>query len=400
MRKTSLAFLLVLFLAAVPVSAAETPPKPILIGDLNSYTAQPNYTLRQKKGWQLALKEINANGGVLGRPLEVISRDEKGDPAIAIRVADDLTQHEGVTILMGCLLGNVCHALGEYADRYNVPIVRCCSPQIDASRRESDYAFAVNSSYTQALVLADVVAKQGIRSWSSVAPNYIYGRTSVDKFVDQYRRQKSDFAFISQDWPTTGKLDTGAEVAKLNKINPDAIYSVLFGTDLSAFVRRGKKSGLFDHTMIVSQEAGTPENLDPLEKELPAGWIVSGYPKSDPTKTEHQKFIDRYVKEYGESPGFKSLEAYIGLKLIAAAIEKAGTVNRAAIRDALEGLTIDTPIGPITMRKSDHISTFGEWIGKTKIVGNKIVFSDWKYYSAADYLPPEYKVKMKNGALP
>ena len=95
----------------LPASAAE----PIRIGDINSYSGLPAFTLPYRNGWQLALAEINDKGGVLGRPLEVISRDDGGNPGNALTAANELVARENVALLMGTFFSHVGLAVSEFA---------------------------------------------------------------------------------------------------------------------------------------------------------------------------------------------------------------------------------------------------------------------------------------------
>ena len=85
---------------ATPASAQQT----IKIGELNSYKSQPAFLDPYKKGWEMAVEEINAKGGVLGKKLEVISRDDGANPGDAVRVAEELVTREGVAMLAGTFL--------------------------------------------------------------------------------------------------------------------------------------------------------------------------------------------------------------------------------------------------------------------------------------------------------
>ncbi len=89
----------------------------IKIGEMNSYKAQPAFLDPYKKGWELAIEEINAAGGVLGKKLEVVSRDDGGNPGDAVRVAEELFTRENVAILTGTFLSHVGLAVTEYAGR-------------------------------------------------------------------------------------------------------------------------------------------------------------------------------------------------------------------------------------------------------------------------------------------
>src|SRR6476660_1623662 len=84
-------------IAVVPAQAQDT----IKIGEINSYKAQPAFLEPYKKGWELAVEEVNAAGGVLGKKLQVVSRDDNGNPGDAVRVAEELVSREGVTLIAG-----------------------------------------------------------------------------------------------------------------------------------------------------------------------------------------------------------------------------------------------------------------------------------------------------------
>src|SRR5690242_12480098 len=86
-------------LAAPSIVKADNPP--IRIGEINSYSAIPSFTLTYRDGWQLATDEINAKGGILGRKLEVISRDDAGKPQDTIRLAGELLDEQKVDLLAG-----------------------------------------------------------------------------------------------------------------------------------------------------------------------------------------------------------------------------------------------------------------------------------------------------------
>ena len=92
----------------------------IVIGEVNSYTRLPAFTEPYKKGWQLAVEQINAAGGVNGQMLEVISRDDTGDPATAIRIAEELTSKEGAVMIFGTFLSNIGLAVSDFAKQKEV----------------------------------------------------------------------------------------------------------------------------------------------------------------------------------------------------------------------------------------------------------------------------------------
>ena len=103
----------------------------IRIGEINSYSTIPQFTVPYRMGWQLAVEEINAAGGLIGRKVEVISRDDAGKPDDAIRLATELVSSEKVALLTGTFLSNVGLAVAEFALRNKVLFV-AAEPLTDA----------------------------------------------------------------------------------------------------------------------------------------------------------------------------------------------------------------------------------------------------------------------------
>ena len=162
--------------------AANAPP--IRIGEINSYTAVPAFTLPYRNGWQLAVAEINAAGGVLGRPLEVISRDDAGKPADAIRLAGELVNEQKVDLLAGGFLSNIGLALSDFAKQHGVLYI-AGEPLTDALVWEKGHRLCFRlrpSTYMQAAMLVPDAAKLPAKRWVTVAPNYEYGQSSVKWF--------------------------------------------------------------------------------------------------------------------------------------------------------------------------------------------------------------------------
>lgn len=374
-----------------PARAAE----PIRIGDLNSYTSLPAFSLPYRNGWQLALEEINGAGGVLGRPLEVITRDDGGKPGDAVTVVNELVTREKVQVLMGTLLSHVGLAVSDVARQKKV-VFLAAEPLTDAIAwsKGNRYTFRLRpGTYVQAAMLAEEAAKLPVKRWATVAPNYEYGQSAVKAFKELLSAKRPDVVFVAEQWPALFKLEAGPTVQALALAEPEAIFNVTFGSDLVEFVREGTLRGLFEGREVVSLLTGEPEWMRPLEGEVPEGWIVTGYPWRDLDTPAHRRFVSAYRARFDETPRMGSVVGYVTLKSIAKAIEAAGGTETEALIAALRGLQIDTPFGPITYRAADQQSTMGTFVGRTTTVDGLGGMRDWRYADGADYLPPESAVK-------
>src|SRR6202045_2106925 len=272
--------------AALPAAAQQT----IRIGELNSYKAQPAFPDPYKKGWEMAIEEINSAGGVLGRKLEIVSRDDGANPGDAVRVAEELTTGEGVNILCGTFLSNVGLAVTEFAGKKKVFFL-AAEPLTDKITWQNGnrYTFRLRpSTYMQvAMLLPDALAAKKKR-WALAYPNFEYGQSAAANFKALMKAKQPDIEFVTEQAPPLGKVDAGAVVQAIDDARPDAIFNVLFGPDLAKLVREGSTRDVFKNRTVVSLLSGEPEYLDPLKDEAPVGWFVTGYPWDEITTPAHK----------------------------------------------------------------------------------------------------------------
>jgi len=386
-------------LAAAAPSLAQTAPAqtgPIRVGEINSYTGLPAFTIPYRQGWQLAVEEVNAKGGLLGgRKLEVVSRDDAGKPDDAVRVAQELLSNEKVELLAGTYFSHIGLAVADFAARNKIPFV-AAEPLTDAITwsKGNRYTFRLRpSTYMQASMLVEEAAKLPAKRWATVAPNYEYGQSAVTWFKQLLKEKRPDVEFVAEQWPAQGKLEAGPTVQALAASSPDAIFNVTFGADLAKLVREGEGRGLFRNRRVVSLLTGEPEYLDPMKDEAPEGWIVTGYPQEQIDTPEHKAFRDAYMARFKEAPRQGSVVGYATLTAIAAAVEKAGSTDPEKLVEALSGLSIPSPFGPVVFRASDHQATMGAYVGTTTVKDGRGAMKDWRYADGADYLPGDEAVR-------
>jgi branched-chain amino acid transport system substrate-binding protein len=368
---------------------------PIRIGEINSYTAVPAFTLPYRSGWQLAVEHVNAAGGVLGRKIEVVSRDDAGRPPDAIRLAGELVNDQRVDLLAGTFLSNIGLAIGDFALQ-NKKLFVGGEPLTDALvwDKGNRYTYRLRpSTYMQAAMLVDDAAKLQAKRWVTVAPNYEYGQSAVKWFKLLLAQKQPGVEFVAEQWPALGKIDAGATVAALAEPKPDAILNVTFGADLTNFVRQGNTRGLFEGRGVVSILTGEPEYLDPLGDETPDGWIVTGYPVAGVTDPANKAFIDAYKAKFNELPKMGSVVGYALINSIVAGIKQTGSVATEKMADGFGGTSFATPIGTASWRALDHQSTLGTYVGKTALKDGKPTMVDWRYVDGASALPPDAEVK-------
>jgi branched-chain amino acid transport system substrate-binding protein len=366
---------------------------PIRVGEINSYTAQPAFLAPYRHGWNLALEEANAAGGVDGRRLETVFRDDAGKPEDAVRFAGELLSAEKVDLLSGGFLSNVGLAIADFANQ-NRRLYVASEPLSDALvwARGNRYTFRLRpSTYMQAAMLAEEAAKNPAKRWAIVSPNYEYGQSAAKWFKELLLRARPDVTFVAEQFPALGRIDAGATVQAIEQSRPDAIFNVTFGGDLTNFVRQGNTRGLFEKRFVASMLTGEPEYMDPLRDECPEGWVVTGYPWDQIQTANHTRFREAYRKRFNDYPRLGSVVGYDTVVAIVTMLRKAKSVDTERMVDAMKGLVFDSAFGegPVTFRAIDHQATLGAYVGKTALKGGKGTMVDWRYADGAKYLPSD-----------
>jgi branched-chain amino acid transport system substrate-binding protein len=392
---------IVLRTAALALSVATLPSLPafaqnvIKIGEINSYKAQPAFLDPYKKGMELAVEEINAAGGVNGKQLQLITRDDNASPGDAVRAAEELLSREKVDVLSGAFLSHIGLALGDFAKQRKVFFL-AGEPLTDKMvwQNGNRYTYRLRAStYMQVAMLVPEAAKLKKKRWAVVYPNYEYGQSAAATFKQLLKAAQPDVEFVAEQAPALGKIDAGSVTQAIADAKPDAIFNVLFATDLAKFVREGNTRGVFQGRDVVSLLTGEPEYLEPLKDETPNGWIVTGYPWYGVQTPEHKAFYLAYHRKYNDHPRLGSVVGYSMIQALAAGIGKAKSTDSEKLVTAFSGLNFTTPFGKATFRKQDNQSTMGAFLGRTKNDGGKGVLVDYRYIDGASVQPSDDVVK-------
>ncbi len=396
LNKSVATAVLCMVMAAGTASAQET----IKIGELNSYKTVPAFLEPYKKAWELAVEEVNAAGGINGKKLEVISRDDNGTPGDAVRAAEELVSREKVALLTGTFLSHVGLAVADFAKQRQVFFL-ASEPLTDKIVWENGnkYTFRLRAStYMQTSMLVEDALKLNKKKWALVYPNYEYGQSAVASFKALMSEKQPGVEFVVEQAAPLGKIDAGAVAQAVADATPDAIFNVTFGADLQKFVREGETRGLFKDRPVFSVLGGEPEYLDPMKDEAPVGWYVTGYPWQSIETPEHKAFLEAYRKKFNDYPRLGSIVGYATIHSIAAVLKKAGSADTDKLIAAMKGLQVGTPFGNIVYRALDHQSTMGAYVGRTAVKDGKGVMVDWRYEPGDKHLPAEAVIKAKRPA--
>lgn len=378
------------------LGSAQADDDVIRVGEINSYKTIPAFLEPYKKGIELAVEQINQSGGIHGKKFEVILRDDGGNQGSAIREAQSLINREGVDLLAGSFLSHIALALADFAQQKKIFFL-AGEPLTDKMVWENGnrYTFRLrDSTYMKVAMLLDDAVALKKKRWALVYPNYEYGQSAVESFKTMMKERQPDIEFVLEQATPLNKIDAGSVVQAIADAKPDAIFNVLFSTDLTKFVRAGNTRKLFDDVSVVSLLTGEPEYLDPLGEDTPKGWIVTGYPWYAIETPEHKAFLEAYQAKFDDYPRLGSIVGYMMVQSLEAGLKKAnGSTDPEELIKAFKGLELSTPLGPITYRDIDHQSTMGAYVGRTDVKDGKGVMVDIRYVDGKDVQPSDEYVR-------
>jgi branched-chain amino acid transport system substrate-binding protein len=382
--------------ALIGLHSARAQGTPVRIGELNSYARMAAFSVPYRNAIQLAAEQVNRAGGVMGgRPIEFVFRDDGSTPGDAVRVAEDLLTRENCAFVAGTFLSNVGLAVADLANQRK-RLFFATEPLTDAitMAQGNRYTWRLRpSTYMQTRMLTEAARGKTQRRWAIVAPNYEYGQSAAANFKKLITASIPGAEIVAEQYPALGRVDAGATVGALAQARPDAIFNVLFGPDLPAFVREGNTRGLFERRLVLSLLTGEPEYMIPLGDECPEGWIVTGYPWEQIDTAPHKAFAEAYRARFNDTPRQGSLLGYVTVQVLASMLNKANSTDSEALVEALADLRSDTIIGNVTMRALDHQGTMGTWVGETTLRGRQGAMKDIRYVDGASVMFPEAEVR-------
>jgi len=374
MKKLSAFTILTLVVLVSLVACGPTPappPKverPIKVGIIDTYSGPPAvYCEDALNGFKLALEKINEEG-VLGTTIEYTTRDTKFEVDTGLAMAKELVMQEEVDILVGTISSGVALAVSQYAKEEQIPLIVWISKSENITGAQGHrYVFSTGeNTYMAGKAGGVALAQQPYTKYWIGGDDYEYGHAIADAAWRNLQEQKPDVELLGESWWTVGEPDLLPYLTSIEAAEPDAVIFATGGASMANIMKSIHSTGMAERIPVWIHTATDHAVLSRLGEEAPGGVMgTMDYLFYYPETEAHTAFVEAFEEAYGPPPGFPAFHGYITAHFIAEAFGKAGTVDREAFIDALEGLKIDSPVGELEMRACDHQTVLPIYMGVT-----------------------------------
>ena len=393
--------ILTLGLIAFPGSAPAQAP--IKIGLIDTYTGPPTtFTNDVRDAFKLAIDEINAKGGVVGRKIEYTTRDDKFKVDLALSMAKELVMNEKVDILVGTINSAGALAVSELCKAEKIPFLVTFSKSDKITGEKGHrYVFSITENTTMIGKAAAVgLSKRPFVKYWIAGDDYEYGHALADGVWGNLKKIKPSVELIGQSWWKVGEPELTPYLTAISAAKPDAVIFATGGGSMVNVMKAAKATGFTERIPIFIHTATELSTLAPLGAEAPEKVIgTSNYHFYYPDNPKNKAFAKAFKDAYKREPRVGALYGYVAAYFIHQGLIKAGKMDREKLIDALEGMKVDTPVGELEMRAFDHQLMLPMFMGVTKKVPEYpfLIASDIITIPAKDVIPSIEEIKKVRG---
>jgi len=320
------------------------------------------------QGARMAAEEINQAGGILGAQLELRVADTRGSLG-TVAEARRFIEQERAMALLGVVSSAALLAVTDVAREKKTVLMATIASTLRATTEKfHPYIFrsGVNNAQ-ESLSGGRVAAALPAQRWYVIAPDYEYGYNAWTIFKTELSRLRQDVEIVGEAWPEFLEHDYAAYIEGILRARPDAVYNLLYGGDLVAFTRQARGKALFERVTFLNATGGDVGVLEELGGDMPEGVLCGArYYFQHPDTDANRRFVEQYRTRFGSWPSPWAEMSYNGVRFIAEGLARAGTRDSDALVRALEGMTLDLPRGPVTLRPEDHQAILGMVWGRTR----------------------------------
>lgn len=329
------------------------------------------YGEEAERGYDLAVQEINDNGGIDGDDVEVILRDTEADSNTATQQMTSLIEEEDVDGLMGVDSSGVAQNLAPQIKQYQMPlmITHAATPYVTSPEGETedsvgnDYVFRCSNTVAHDMFgAAQVASELDATEWATIGPDYAFGYDTWAYFQAFVESTGADVEFTAEQFPALATNDYSPFISSILDAEPDAVITPLWGTDLTTFLGQAEDSGWFDQIDHTLFSVGMGTDLPTDGSPLPEGeWASTRYDPFVPDSEENKAFRETYVEEYDTLPTYNAEGAYRAVYLYKKAIEEGGGTSADDLVDQFSGMQHTGPVGEYEFTENNQATVAGIW---------------------------------------
>jgi branched-chain amino acid transport system substrate-binding protein len=325
------------------------------------------------QGLSLGLSELNDKGGLLGRKITLVSKDDNGTPATGVTNARNLILRDRVSALFGPVLSSGAASEAQLAKQNQIPLIFLGSSDVSLTTTSyTPFSFEVwANSYMNPRAIASYLAPKPYTRYATISPDYVYGHNLADGFVDALKEFGANPSIVSQQWPPVGATDYSSYISAILAAKPDYVYIGLYGGDLLTFLKEAagyqflskvKAAALWDEGVMtaLAKSKSLPTGLTVWDPAVPMGI----------GKEAADAFAKAYKAKFGQAPTNQAEVAYVASQVWASGVRKAKSFDGAKVAAAIRGSAVPTLFGDLTIRTCDNQAEAPVYIGE---VGSSVI---------------------------
>lgn len=382
-------------LLCVPAAQA----KNIKVGIVDCYSGPPStYTNDVRDAFKLAIDKVNAKGGVLGEKIKFFTRDSKFKVDLGLSEAKELIMRKNVDILMGTINSALALAISDLCKKEKIPffVTFAKSAKITGAKGHR-YVFSMNENTAIAGKAGALgLSKHPYIKYWIAGDDYEYGHAIANAVWSNLKKLKPGVKLLGQSWWKVGEPDFTPYITAILSAKPDAVIVATGGRDCVPFLKAAKATGFNKRVPFYMHTATELSTLRPLGLNAPQGVIgTSNYYYYYPKTPANAAFVKEFKSAYGREPAVGALYGYVTASFIIKGYEKAGKVDTEKLINALEGMSIDSPVGKLTLRAYDHQVMYPMFMGVTKKEAGKpyLIASDIVTLPGKEVIPSIEEIK-------
>ena len=379
-----------------------TPAEPIVLGMIDTISG-PNAQVGTDgvNGARIAVQQINARGGVLGRQLRLEVRDEQLKPDVTVQALRELNS-QGIKLTLGYTSSASCLAAIPVAAEIGSLVMgsHCAAMPQTTDKFDPHFVRTAANDYMYQGAQAEFVRERypSIRDWDVFGYDYVTGRDQWKTFQELTRRALGAFNPGREVWVSLTETDYRPFITRMlsdlpaNSAETRGLFLAMFGAGVENLAKQGKPFDFFKKWKLAVVNMAAERLAQTLKADSPDIWNVYDYYYAAYDTPMNKQFVEDYRKAYNDIPSAWSYQGYISVWAYKAAIEKANSTSVEALIKAFDsGVTFESPGGPITIRGADHQAA-------ARLVAYRLVpdptsadgwrVTDFVIIDPAKYMPP------------